>query len=155
MRKLEKLIKTLQIKKLKIATVESATAGYASYLLTKVPGASKVFMGGFVVYSLESKAHFFNLPLPILRKTQGVSAEIALALARGVRKLLKTDLGASIVGFAGPFGTNKVPAGTIFIAVSDKNGAFAKKLSIKGSRDTVRKKASYRLIELIYSRVTG
>jgi PncC family amidohydrolase len=85
-----------------VATAESASAGYHSYLLTKTPGSSKVFKGGIIVYSLESKHKFFNISPSLLRKTQGVSEEISLILAKKVRSLYSVDIGLSIVGFAGP-----------------------------------------------------
>ena len=128
-KKLKKLIDTLKEKKQTLALAESCSGGYASYLLTKIPGVSEVFMGSVVVYSLEAKNKLFNIPSSLLEKTQGVSKEVALKLATEVRKKLNANIGASIVGFAGP---------------------KTKKIIIKGTRDVVRKKASAHLIELIY-----
>jgi len=153
MKKLEKLIVALEERKLTIATAESCSGGYACYLLTKIPGSSKIFKGGVVVYSLETKNKFFNIPYPLLKKTQGVSEEIALILAKKVRKKFAADIGSSIVGFAGPKAKRGVEAGTVFVGIADKQGAITKKVIIKGNRDMVRKKASYLLINLIYKRL--
>jgi len=145
---MKKLIRSLKKKKLSLALAESCTAGYASYLVTKTAGSSKVFKGGVIVYSLESKNKFFKIPLSTLKKTQGVSEKTALALARGVRKLLNADIGGSVVGFAGP--TDK-KTGLCFIAVCNSKKSISKKLSLKGSRDNIRKKAGLSLLSLITS----
>ena len=152
-KKLKKLIVTLKEKGKTLALAESCSGGYASYLLTKVPGASEVFKGAVVVYSPEVKNKLFKIPSSLLKKTQGVSKEIALKLAIRVRKKLNADIGASIVGFAGP-GTKKgIKVGTTFIAYSSKNKKEVKKIIIKGNRDSVRKKASSLLIDFIYQKL--
>jgi len=145
---LKKLIAALKKQKKSLALAESCSGGYASYLLTKIPGASAVFKGAIITYSLETKNKFFKVPSPLLTKTKGVSKEVALKLAAGVRKKFNADIGASIVGFAGPKPSRRT--GTIFIAFSDKNKEKVRKIIIKGNRDTVRKKASHLLIKLIY-----
>lgn len=149
MKKLEKLIAVLKKKKLSIAAAESCTGGYVSYLLTKIPGSSEVFKGGIVSYSLETKNKFFKIPLPILEKSQGVSKTIALILAEKVKNIFNSDIGVSVVGFAGPEAKPITKIGTVFIGVSDKNGSQVKKLVLKGNRDKIRKSAGNLLIELI------
>ena len=168
---IKKLIITLKEKGQTLALAESCSGGYASYLLTKIPGASMVFKGAVVVYSLQAKNKLFEIPCSLLKKTQGVSKEVALKLATRVRKKFNSDIGASIVGFAGPSttlrtsteqsrsagpGTKKgIKVGTTFIAFSSKNKKETKKIIIKGSRDLVRKKVSQRLIDLIYKAYVG
>jgi nicotinamide-nucleotide amidase len=152
MRSLANLISILKTKNLTVATAESCSSGYLSYLLTKTAGSSKVFKGGIIVYSLEAKNKFFKIPYPLLRKTQGVSSEISKTLALGARKIFKTDIGASILGFAGPEGKK---VGLVYIAVANKTGVICKKMVIKGSRDTVRKKTSFLAIKLIYNKVVS
>ena len=147
---IKKLIITLKEKNQTLALAESCSGGYASYLLTKISGASEVFKGATIVYTLEAKNKLFKIPFSLLEKTQGVSKEVALKLATRVRKKLNADIGASIVGFAGP-GTKKgIKIGTTFMAFSSKNKQKGKKIIIKGSRDSIRKKASAGLIDFIY-----
>ena len=150
MNKLENLITWLKTKKITIAAAESCSGGYLSYLLTKTPGSSKIFKGSVVVYSLETKNKFFKIPLPLLKKSEGVSSKIAALLAKGTRKLFKVDIGLSLVGFAGPEAMKGIKKGTIFFAVADKNGGVVKKAIISGNRDYVRKKASQMVIDLLY-----
>ncbi len=147
------MISILRNKKLTVSAAESASGGYLSYLLTKIPGSSKVFKGSIVVYSLEAKIKFFKIPLPLLKKTEGVSGEIAGLLAIGVRKLFKTDIGLSLVGFAGPETQKGKKLGIVFFAVSDKKCTTVKKVIIKGGRDYVRKYASLMTLELLHKRL--
>ncbi len=149
-KKLKKLIVALREKGQTLALAESCSGGYASYLLTKISGASEVFKGAVVVYSLDTKNKFFNIPYSLLEKTQGVSKEVALKLAKRVRKKFNSDIGTAIVGFAGPRAKKGIKVGTIFLAYSSKDKQKTKRIVIKGSRDIVRKKASTDLIDLVY-----
>lgn len=155
MGKEEKLISALKKKKLSLALAESCSGGYVSYSLTKTPGASKVFKGSIVVYSLSSKNKFFNISPGILKKTQGVSEDIAITLAKKVKKKFDSDVGASIVGFAGPGAKKGIKVGTVFIGLSIKAKCFSKKIIIKGTRDQVRKRASSYLIDLLYKNISA
>ena len=154
MEKLEKLITKLKKKKVSISIAESCSGGYASYLLTKIPGSSKVFKGGIIVYSLDIKNKFFKIPFPLLEKSKGVSEEVSIVLAKKVRKQFNADLGCSIVGFAGPKAKKGIKIGTVFICLADKYLVLSKKIVIRGSRDTVRKKASNILIDLLIERMS-
>lgn len=148
MDKLHTLISFLKREKKTIAVAESVSGGYLSYLLTKIPGSSEVFKFGAVVYSSEAKHKLFKVPLEMLKSTEGVSEEVAKTLAIRVRKFLDTDLGASVVGFAGPKARKKMK-GIMFMSIADKYRVITQKRKFKGDRDTVRRKVSYALIEFI------
>jgi len=146
-------LRLLLAKNLTIAAAESASAGYASYLLTKNPGSSKVFKGAAVVYSLGSKQKLFHLDPLLLESAQGVSGKIVKLLAMGTKKLFVADIGIALVGFAGPQSCRGHKAGTMFLAVADKRGCKVKKVVLRGSRDAVRKLASVKLLELAVARI--
>lgn len=146
----KKIFKILKNKNLTLAAAESETAGYLSYLLTKTPGSSNTFKGSFIVYSLDSKNKLFKLPEKLLKKTQGVSPEIAAYLAEKIRKKLKSSIGISIVGFAGPTAKKGKKVGTTFIAISDKEKIFVTGAVINGTRDKVRKETAKFTIEILY-----
>ncbi len=153
MTELEKTIAALKEKNLSISLAESCSGGYASYLLTKTPGSSKVFKGSIVVYSLKMKTKLFGIPLSKLEKTQGVSKEISLILAQKVRNKFKSDLGASIVGFAGPSTRKGVKVGTVYISLCDKKSIISKRSLLTGPRNMVQKKAGNILINMIYEKI--
>lgn len=149
MNNLKSLIFLLGSKHLTVAAAESCTGGYLSYLLTKTPGSSRVFKGALVAYALEIKHKFLGLNNLLLEKTQGVSRDVAIKLAQNVRRRFNTDLGTAVVGFAGPEGAGKIPAGTVFIAVSCEEKTIAQKFVFRGGRDHVRKQAAQQAIKLI------
>lgn len=146
----DKLISLLRTKKLSVAVAESCSGGYTSFLLTRIPGSSQVFKGGVVVYSTQAKHKLLKIPVPLLKESQGVSEDIALLLAENVRKLFASQVGAGLVGFAGPATKKGVKTGTVFMAVSFKRKTYSQKLILKGNRDAVRRKASRALIEMVY-----
>jgi len=150
MKNLKKIINILKDRNITISIAESCSGGYASYLLTKIPGSSKVFKGSFILYSLESKNKLLKIPKKTLQETKGVSRKIAAILAKGVQKSFSSDIGLSIVGFAGPGAHKDMKKGTTFIALADKKILKVKKIIIKGSRDQVRRKVSSHLIDLLY-----
>ena len=147
---IENLFKKLKEKKITVSAAESCTAGYLSYLLTMLPGSSKIFKGAVIVYSLESKNKLFNIPYSLLNRTDGVCRRICIILAKNVKKQFTTDIGLSVVGFAGPKAKKGIKVGTVYIGVSYKNQCVTKKLSLKGKRNTIRQTASMKLIELLY-----
>ncbi|MCF7916851.1 MAG: CinA family protein [Candidatus Omnitrophica bacterium] len=146
----KKIFKTLTNKNLTLAAVESVTAGYLSYLLTKTPGSSNTFKGSFIVYALNTKNKLFKIPQVLLKKTEGVSPEIAAYLANSVRQKLNSDLGISIVGFAGPTAKKGKKVGTTFLAISNKEEIVVTSAVIDGNRDQIRKKAAKLAAEILY-----
>ena len=155
MKKEKDLIVELKKLGLTLSLAESITGGYVSYLLTKIPGASNVLKASLVVYGLESKSILCSIDKYLLSKTQGVSEEVAAKLARYTAKKLKTDIGAAIVGFAGPSARSGVKIGTVYLAIYHKNKITAKKITLNGSRNNIRKKAACLFIDFIYEKVVS
>jgi len=79
-----------------------------------------------------------------------VSAEVVKEMARGVRRKLITDIGIAITGIAGPAGgSKKKPVGLVYLGVASKQKVSVKMLLLKGSRDTIRKKACTEALYLL------
>lgn len=122
-----------------LAIAESCTGGLISSRVTDIPGSSGYFAGGIVAYSNEAKRDILHVPQEILRFYGAVSSETALAMAKGVRALLKTSIGLSVTGIAGPEGgTKEKPVGLVYIALvtdlvsrSDKHIFSGNRLEIK------------------------
>jgi nicotinamide-nucleotide amidase len=133
---IEKVVADLLVKEgLKIAVAESCTGGLVSHKLTNIPGSSKYFECGFVVYSNTSKIDLLGIELETIEKYGAVSAEIAVSMARSVLHLGKTDIGISTTGIAGPGGgTLDKPVGTLHIGYADKNRSFSEKYQFVGER---------------------
>ena len=133
-----------------VAVAESCTSGLLSNFLTQIPGSSKYFILGVVVYSNKAKESILKIPANIIAKRGAVSKNVAELLAKSVRLIAKADFGIGITGIAGPSGGSKEkPVGTVFIAIDSKNKRLCKKFIFTGNRLTVRKKAVLKALELL------
>ncbi len=86
------------------AFAESCTGGLLSAKFTERPGISKVFLGSVVSYHRSLKNQILGVPNSLIDVMGEVSLPVAIAMARGVKKLTKADWGLSITGIAGPGG---------------------------------------------------
>ena len=123
--------------------------------MTNTPGSSRVFMGGIVAYDDKLKVRFLGVRPALLRKHGAVSAEVALAMARGARKLFKTNVAVSTTGIAGPLGaTAKKPRGLSYVAVVTAKKAVVERRVLQGSRIRVKDRGAQQALRLV-ARVTS
>ncbi|MFH0858391.1 MAG: CinA family protein [Candidatus Omnitrophota bacterium] len=139
------------IKKQKtISVAESCTGGLISSLLTQASGSSSYFILGLVTYSNQAKNKILKIPLCLILKKGAVSKEIAVKMARSVRKIAQTDLGLGVTGIAGPTGaTPGKSVGTVFIAAASSRATLCRKFVFKGNREQVRKQAALKSLEML------
>jgi len=130
----EDLLLELQEQEATAATAESLTGGKLAARITAVPGASRSFAGGVVSYQTEIKQRVLKVSDEIVDEHGVVSAECALAMAEGVRRLLGTTYGVSTTGVAGPGPQEGKPVGTVFIGVAGPDGSEAHELALEGDR---------------------
>lgn len=137
---------------LTLAVAESCTGGLLGGRLTAVPGSSSYFLGGVIAYANSVKVRRLGVPARLLARHGAVSAECALAMARGARRAIGSALGVAVTGIAGPEGgTAQKPAGTVFIAVSGPARAEAvRRLDILGQRENVRSRAVTAALRLAF-----
>ena len=115
----EVVVKGLIDKGLTISTAESCTGGLMGKRLTDIPGSSACYIGGAVTYSNEMKMKVLGVSPKTLENFGAVSAETAMEMARGIRKLTGADIGISTTGVAGPGGgSDEKPVGTVYIGLS-------------------------------------
>jgi len=137
-------------KNITISTAESCTGGLISEMLTNISGISKVFIGGAVTYSNESKVEFLGVKEQTLQKYGAVSHETASEMAQGIRNRLKTDIGVSITGIAGPDGgTIEKPVGLVYIGMAYENGTITKELRLLGNRKKIRTITALHVFDMI------
>jgi PncC family amidohydrolase len=103
----------------RLATAESSTGGLIGHAITLVPGSSDYYPGGVISYSNRAKEAELDVPAGLIKEHGAVSAEVAEAMAEGVRARFGTEVGLSVTGIAGPEGGSpEKPVGTHWIAVS-------------------------------------
>lgn len=139
----ETVAKLLVEKNLTIAVSESCTGGMVSSMLIDYPGISQVFMEGCVTYSNEAKMSRLGVKKETLDSFGAVSTETAIEMAKGVAMNLKTNVGLSTTGIAGPGGgTAEKPVGLVYIGLYINGKTKVKKLNLAGSREKIRVKAT-------------
>jgi nicotinamide-nucleotide amidase len=150
----EVVLLNLGLRDLTLATAESCTGGLLAQRLTAIAGSSRYFLGGAVVYSDVLKTTFADVPAELVATHGPVSAEVAAALAEGIRSRTAASLGISITGIAGPGpgapgpDADK-PIGLIYIALADAHATQVKEFHLTGDRERIRWWASQHALELI------
>lgn len=148
------VMKRLIEKGLTVATAESCTGGMVASRLIDYPGASAVFMTGFVTYTNESKARLLGVSEETLEKYGAVSSQTAEEMCIGAARACGTDIGISTTGIAGPDGgTAEKPVGLVYIGVSYRGRAVTKRLQLSGSRNKIRNAAAAAAIELLRQQI--
>src|SRR6266704_749499 len=85
-----------------LAVAESLTGGLLAATIVDVPGASRAFRGGLVVYATDLKASLAGVPADLLDARGPVDPDVAVELALGARRRCAADWGLSTTGVAGP-----------------------------------------------------
>lgn len=118
-----------------MCTAESCTGGYIAHLLTSIIGSSKFYNGSVVSYSYEAKEDLLQVDKNILETRGAVSEEVVLQMAKGALKHLRSDYVIAVSGIMGPDGgTPDKPAGTVWIAVGNKESLQAQKFYFRFDR---------------------
>lgn len=128
------LLAKFQEKQWTLAFVESCTGGDLAARLTKVPGASKVFLGAIVSYSEQLKEGLLAVP-PELLPDRVVSQEVALEMVKGLSELIDSTVSVAVTGYAGPTGKE---VGNVWVAYQKKDDApKVFNLHLQGSREEI------------------
>jgi nicotinamide-nucleotide amidase len=134
-----------------VAVAESLTGGLLGAALTDMPGSSVAFRGGVIAYATELKSSLAGVPGPLLDAEGPVSAEVAAAMAAGVRDRLEATYGVALTGVAGPDAQDGHAPGTVFVAVAGPDGGHLRALRLDGDRDAVRRGSVVAALELLHA----
>ena len=127
-----------------LGIAESLTGGLACSRVVNVPGSSGWFKGGVVAYDSDVKFEALDVP-----EGPVVSEAAAKAMADGVRGLLKTDVGVSTTGVAGPAEQEGQPPGTVWLGVAVGGDVDARLLRLPGDRDRVRQLSVISVMDML------
>lgn len=150
---LEQLHRMLGQQEQTVAVAESMTGGLLAAALTSTAGASATFRGGLVVYATDLKARLAGVPEDLLAEHGPVAPQVALELARGVRRQLSASWGVGVTGVAGPQPQDGKPVGTVFLSVVGPGpGAgieSVSELNLAGDRNTIRMQTVEQAVALL------
>jgi nicotinamide-nucleotide amidase len=146
----EHVLELCRARGLTLATAESCTGGLVGARLTSVPGSSDVFVGGVVAYADAVKERELGVPAALLEEHGAVSAEVAEAMARGVRSRLGADVAVSVTGVAGPDGgTEEKPVGLVYVHAEGPDGGLGRELNFPGDRAAIRARSVVIALHLV------
>ena len=147
----QKKIRELCISKnIKISTAESCTGGCLSKLFTDASGSSKFYVGSIIAYSNKVKCDLLNVPNDILEKYGAVSEEVALLMAEGIYKSVKSDIAISTTGVMELEGSRKAKKPQVFIAIKSERTHITHHFYLQSERDINRKKTVNHVLDCLY-----
>jgi nicotinamide-nucleotide amidase len=143
-----------------LAVAESCTGGLVSNLLTNVQGSSDFFSGGIVSYSNKAKKDLLNVSAKLIEKYGVISAEVAKAMAHGVKERIQTDIGLAVTGIAGPAGFEEgidqgKPVGLVYVATAINGDLKCEEYRFFGSRTDIKKRAANAVLNTLRLHLLG
>jgi nicotinamide-nucleotide amidase len=140
----------LQMRGATLAVAESCTGGMLGERISSVSGSSRYFLGGAIVYANDMKTLFANVPPMLIAQHGAVSAEVATAMAEGIRDECRATVGVGITGIAGPTGgTPEKPVGLVFHAVSNGKHTSVVERKFPGDRQRIRWWATQQALDMV------
>ena len=146
----EVLVKLLTGRKETLAIAESCTGGLLANRITNIPGASLVFLAGYICYANEAKIDMLGVDPKLIEKQGAVSEPVARALAQHARMRAGSTYAVATTGIAGPSGGSpEKPVGTVYIALATPDETLVKKLFFPSDRETFKQIAAQAAFDLL------
>jgi len=152
----EVIVKLLTSRKETLAIAESCTGGLLANRITNVPGASAVFLAGYVCYANQAKIDMLDVDPEFLEKQGAVSEPVARALAEHARMRALSTYALATTGIAGPTGGSPdKPVGTVYLALATTAETVVKKLFFPSDRETFKQIAAQAGFDLLRRKLIG
>ncbi len=134
-----------------IGLAESLTGGLVGSRMSDAPGSSEIFKGSIVSYATEAKRSVLGVTAEKV-----VSAECAVQMAEGARRVLGADVGLAVTGVAGPTEQEGQPVGTVYFGLAlPGQEPEAVHTRLPGDRLRVRQFSTISLLNLARLRLLG
>ena len=152
----EVIVKLLAQRNQTLAVAESCTGGLLADRITNVPGASAVFLAGYICYANQAKIGMLNVDPQLIEKHGAVSEQVARVLAEHASACAKSDYALATTGVAGPSGGSpEKPVGTVYVALAASGETIAKKLFFPTDRETFKQLVTQAALELLRRKLIG
>ena len=138
-----------------LATAESCTGGLLANRITNVPGASSVFIAGYVCYANQAKIDMLDVDPKLLDEHGAVSESVARALAEHARACAGCDYALATTGVAGPTGGSpEKPAGTVYVGLASADlETIVKRFFFPTDRETFKQLAAQSALDLLRRKI--
>jgi nicotinamide-nucleotide amidase len=147
----EVVVKLLTERKQTLAVAESCTGGLLGHRITNVPGASAVFLAGYITYANEAKEGMLGVDPRLISAHGAVSESVARAMAEGARQQAHATFALATTGIAGPGGgTEEKPVGTVFVALAvDTAATQVRRFLFPDDRPTFKELTTQAALEML------
>ncbi len=151
----EVIVKLLTKRNETLATAESCTGGLVANRITNVPGASSVFIAGYVCYANQAKIDMLDMDPKLIEEDGAVSESVARALAEHARVCAGSNYALATTGVAGPSGGSPdKPVGTVYVGLaSAESETIVKKFFFPTDRETFKQLAAQSALDLLRRRI--
>lgn len=146
------LIKLIS-KNLTISFAESLTGGYLSASLTKHAGASKSFKGAIIAYSNEAKINVLKVDEKLINDYSVVSREVSIAMAKGLKNIIESDIYIAVTGNAGPTLENNTNKLNCFVTIIYKDEINTFEIIFKNNNRKKNIKTTIKFVKNIVNKV--
>ena len=151
----EVVVRLLTKRNQTLATAESCTGGLIANRITNVPGASIVFIAGYVCYANQAKINMLDVDPKLVERHGAVSESVARTLAEHARSCARCDYALATTGVAGPTGGSpEKPVGTVYIALASAElETIVKKFFFPTDRETFKQLAAQAALDLFRRKI--
>jgi len=133
-----------------LSVAESCTGGLIGDRLTNIPGSSHYFERGVISYSNRAKLELLGVPWEMIKEHGAVSPQTAIAMAKGIKGISKTNYGLSVTGIAGPTGgSREKPVGLCYIGFAHQKGTSSQKFLFPGPRRANKERAAQAALNMV------
>lgn len=133
-----------------VTTAESCTGGMLSAQLIDISGASEVIAESHITYASSAKERILGVSHETVEKHTVYSAQCALEMAQGARRISGADYALAVTGIAGPSGgTKETPVGTVFVGLSSAEGTKVERFNFRGDRARIRTLACLNALNML------
>lgn len=148
------IVRQLAAARATLAVAESCTGGFLAHRLTNVPGASAVFLAGFVTYANEAKSAVLGVDAAAIASAGAVSEEVARAMAEGARAKAGSTFALATTGIAGPGGGSVAkPVGTAYLALAGGGETLVRHFFFPTDRETFKQLVAQNALDLLRRRL--
>ncbi|MEI7941663.1 MAG: CinA family protein [Candidatus Riflemargulisbacteria bacterium] len=131
-----------------LTTAESVTGGDIATSFTKIPGASKVYLGGVIAYSNLLKVQECLVEPKTIKNYGAVSSQVAVEMAKGIKRKFGSTISLATTGYAGPK-IGEEPVGTVFTSIIVNDEQLTQKHQFEGDRADIIKQTTFSVLEIL------
>ncbi|UCF05989.1 MAG: CinA family nicotinamide mononucleotide deamidase-related protein [bacterium] len=146
----EMVLEMLASRREKLAVAESVTGGLLASTIVSVPGASDVFVEGWITYGDDAKIERLGTAAASLGRFGAVSSEVCAEMAVGARERSMADFALATTGIAGPGGgIGAKPVGLCYVGCACSEGQYVQRLMLPGDRSMIRSRTVFHTLDLL------